>query len=143
MSNKRKRPDNHQFLVELEDLRLNLQHQGGLDLVTDAIWKLADGCGLTFKDLKKRKTGAPSFSNATWKEVAPMFNLEPSKNFQQLPIFTFPMASLPPSFHREVMKASAKWLDVYQERGAHDPESARVRLMDVVRAFLIHSQTDN
>jgi len=28
------------------------------------------------------------------------------------------------------MKASAKWLDVYQERGAHDREAARVRLMD-------------
>jgi len=39
------------------------------------------------------------------------------------------------SFHREIMKMSGQWLDVYQESGAHETEAARVRLMDAVRPY--------
>jgi hypothetical protein len=67
-----------------------------------------------------------------------MFNLDPPKGFLQLPLFSFPLASLPPSFHRGVMKASAKWLDLYQERHAPDREEAGVRLIDAVSAFVAH-----
>jgi len=141
---KRKQPDNPDLIrFDLEDLLHNLRQQGGLDLAAAAILDLARRAGLTLKELKRHKAATPSFSNASWKDVAPKFNLDPSKDVHQLPTFSFPVASLPPSFHREVMKASAKWLDVYQERGAHDREAARVRLMDAVRASLVYRQTSN
>ena len=141
---KRKQPDNPDLIrFDLEDLLHNLRQQGGLDLAAAAILDLARRAGLTLKELKRHKAATPSFSSASWKDVAPKFNLDPSKDVHQLPTFSFPVASLPPSFHREVMKASAKWLDVYQERGAHDREAARVRLMDAVRASLVYRQTSN
>jgi hypothetical protein len=141
---KRKQPDNPDFnQLGLDNLLHNLRQQGGPDLVAAAIWELTHRAGLTLKELKKHKAGIPSFSSASWKDVASRFNLDPSKIFRQFPIFSFPVASLPPSFHREVMKTSAKWLDVYRERGAHDREAVRVRLMDAVRASLIYSQTTN
>ncbi|KAF8492211.1 hypothetical protein F5888DRAFT_1806933 [Russula emetica] len=127
---KRKRPDTPDLLeFELEDLALDTRHQGDLNLIADVIWDVARRSGLTLEDLEKYEA-APSFSNASWEDVASKFNLDPSKGFKQLPTFSFPIASLPPSFHREVMKASAKWLDVYQERDAHDRGAARVRFMD-------------
>jgi hypothetical protein len=134
----RKPPDNSDLVqFGLEDLALDLRHQGGLNMVADAIWDIADRAGLTLEDLEKYEAAAP---NASWEDVASKFNLDPSKGFKQLPTFSFPVASLPPSFHREVMKASAKWLDVYQERDAHDRGTARVlRLMDAVSAVLVHS----
>jgi hypothetical protein len=141
---KRKQADNPDLVqFELEDLLHNIRQQGGLDLAATAILDLVRRAGLTLKEFKKYKAGAPSFSNASWKDVAPKLNLDPSKDVHQLRTFSFPVASLPPSFHREVMKASAKWLDVYQERGAHDREAARVRLMDAVRASLIYRKTTN
>jgi hypothetical protein len=141
---KRKRqpafPDLGEF--GLEDLLDSLQ-QHGPDLAAAAILELTRPAGLTLTELKKHKAGAPAFASASWKDVAKQFNLDPSKDLYQLGTFSFPVASLPPSFHREVMKVSAKWLDVYQERGAHDREAARVRLMDAVRASLICRATTN
>jgi hypothetical protein len=61
------------------------------------------------------------------------------KNFYQLPTFSFSVTLLPPSFHKELMRESAKWLDVYRERDTHEREAARVRLMDAVCAFLVRS----
>ena len=132
-------PNLQQFTDRLSDLLRNLRQQGGKDLIADAIWELADEAELSWIDLKRRKCKLPSFSNASWKEVAPEFKLDPLRWFKQLDIFSFPIAPLPPSFHREVMKVSAKWLDVYQERDSHTREAARVRLMDAVCAFLVHS----
>jgi hypothetical protein len=133
-------PDNPDLLLfDLEDLLHNLRQKGGLDLAAAAILDLACRAGLTLKELEKHEAAAPSFSNASWKDVTSNFNLDPSKDVHQLPTFSFPLTSLPPSFHREVMKGSAKWLDVYRGRGAHDREAARVRLMDAVRASLVHS----
>jgi hypothetical protein len=92
---------------------------------------------LTLEDLEKYETATPSFSNASWKDVAPKLSLEALRGFQPTFHFLTPsVASLPPSFHREVMKASAKWLDVYH---VHNGEAARVRFMDAVLAFLVHS----
>jgi hypothetical protein len=112
----------------LDDLRLNLQRQGGLDPVVEVIWDLADRGGLTLEDPEKYEPATPSFSNlnASWKDFILDFNLDPSKGFIQFHTFSFLVASLPPSFRREVMKAPAKWLDVYRERGAHDREAAGV-----------------
>jgi hypothetical protein len=112
-----------------------LRDEGGPDLLKKVIWEMATRGGLTWVDIKPCKPDLPSFSNAAWKNVAPRFNLDPDKNFHQLLTFSFPVTSLPPSFHKTVMTLSRQWLDVYQERGAHRREAARVRLMDAVRAL--------
>lgn len=65
--------------------------------------------------------------------AGPQFGLEVDKDMTQFKLFTVSRTFLPPSFHREVMKNSAWWLDVYQETGAHTSrEAARIRLMDAV-----------
>lgn len=74
----------------------------------------------------------PSFSAATWNVTAPQFDLNPARGINQLEKFEVPSATLPPSFHRDVMTASLKWIDVYQARDAQANEAARVRLMDAV-----------
>jgi len=102
--------------------------------VTTAIEDLAHEAGVKLKLMKKHH-GPPSFSNGSWKDVAPKFNLDPSLDVHQLHIFSYPVASLPPLFHREVMKVSAKWLDMYQEQGVHNRQ---VWLMDAVHASLIY-----
>ncbi|KAF5373290.1 hypothetical protein D9615_007371 [Tricholomella constricta] len=86
--------------------------------------------GFTLRRLGKHEAERPAFASATWEDVATNFQLDASIDYHQLELFSYPVASLPPSFHREVMKASAKWLDVYQERGAHKRGAARMRLMD-------------
>ena len=112
---KKRRSTSPDILQFNEELVLNFQHQGGLDRVAEAIRDMADQGGLTLEDLENHEAATPSFSNATWKEVAPTFS--------------FPIASLPPSFHRKVMRESVKFLDVHQERGAQKEEAARVRLL--------------
>jgi len=119
VNRKRKQADNPDLLQSnLEDLLHNLRQQGGVDLAATAILDLARRAGLTLTELKRHKAAAPSFSTASWEDV------------HQLRTFSFPVATLPPSFHRKVMEASAQRLDVYQERGAHGREAARARLMD-------------
>jgi hypothetical protein len=76
------------------------------DLLILLQFDLEDQAGLTLEDLEKYRAATPS-----WEDVAPKFNLG-SKDVYQLPTFSFPVALLPPSFHRQVMKASVKWLDV-------------------------------
>src|SRR6266852_2648455 len=117
MSRKRKEPVTDDPKFDWEGLLLELQEQGGTDLVMEVVWNIVNEAGLTFKDIERHQK-LVSFSDATWDKVAPMFGLDPALGFDQLPTFSFPIAVLPPSFHREVMRASAKWLDVYQERGA-------------------------
>ena len=141
---KRKQPDQVNTNLsefDLEGLVSAIFKKGGRELVATAVLEQTRLASLTLKELKKHKAALPSFSNASWEYVAKEFGLEPFGDFFQLPTFSVPVTSLPPSFHREVMKTSAKWLDVYRERGAHDREAARVRLMDAVRAFkfLVHS----
>jgi hypothetical protein len=127
-------PDLLEF--NLEDLVLDLQHQGGRDRVAEAIFDMMDQGGLTFEDLEKEEAATRSFSNALWQDFASKFNLN---GFNELPTFAFPIASLPPTFHREVMRKSVMWLDVYQSRSSHNGEAARVLLLDAVRTFLVHS----
>jgi hypothetical protein len=132
-------PDLLEFDSEIDHLLLKLQEKGGLDLTAFGILDMARRARLTLTDLKKRKAAAPSFSNASWSKVAPAFHLDKMKNFYQLPTFSFSVTLLPPSFHKELMRGSAKWLDVYRERDSHEREAARVRLMDAVCAFLVRS----
>jgi hypothetical protein len=124
-------------LEELDEFHLDtlsdsLRRKGGPDLAAKAILDLARNAGLTLKDLKKAKETLPVFASTTWENVAPKFGLDPSNDADQLDTFSVPHAFLPPSFHKNVMTASAQWLDVYQERGAHRGEAARMRLMDAV-----------
>jgi hypothetical protein len=114
-----------------------LKASGGLDLAADGILELTRLSGLTLSELEKRAAATPSFSGASWDVVTSICKLDPSDGPSQLPTFSFPVVSLPPSFHREVMKTSAKWLDVYRERSSQEREAARVRLMDAVCTSLI------
>jgi len=83
-----------------------LKKQGGVDLAAAAILELPCQTGLTLKESKRHKTATPS--SACWKDIASIFDLDPSNDVHQLPIFSLPLASLPPSFHRGVVKASDK-----------------------------------
>jgi hypothetical protein len=130
-------------LDELDSLRLDgfvtkLKEDGGQDLVAKAAIAIAHLGGLTLTDLQSFNEILPAFPKARWDKVAPKFGLDVSRDIYQLETFTVPHLSLPPSFHKEVMRNSAQWLDVYQEAGSHSREAARVRLMDAVcwTAFL-------
>jgi hypothetical protein len=101
--------------------------------VGESISDMARNECLTLQDLKVFTSKLPAFAGAEWEKVAPTFGLDPSVDKYQLQPFSIPHASLPPSFHRRVMKDSIQWLDVYQERGSQKREAARVRLMDAVR----------
>ena len=139
---KRIQPNDPDLLkFELEGLLHGLrQQEGGDDMVAAAILSMADRAGLTLEELEKYEAATPSesFSNTSWEDIASKIDMSPSGGLHQLPFFSFPVASLPPSFHREVMKSSDKWLDVYRECGAPDSEPARMWLMDAVCAFLVH-----
>lgn len=126
---KKKRGEDSEFRAlsgfKLEDLAVQLQERGGKDLATAAILDMARQAGLSVNDQK----ALLGFSSTSWKDVAPRFKLDPSKDMNQLQYFSLPIAQLSPSFHREVMVASAKWLDVFQESGG---EAAQMRLMGAV-----------
>jgi hypothetical protein len=132
---KRKRQE--EILQELESYGLDtlaakLQADGGLARVAKASLTMAYLGGLTIPDLQAMSETVPAFNNARWEKIAPEFGLEVDKDMTQFKLFTVPRAFLPPSFHREVMKNSAWWLDVYQETSR---EAARVRLMDAVSSW--------
>ena len=89
---------------------------------------------MTIADLGKLKAGDPSFCAAKWETVAPASGLRADLGIDQLNRFTVPLiAILPPSFHRELMKNSLRWMDVYQEPPSHKREEAQVRLLEAVR----------
>ena len=58
---------------------------------------------MTIADLQKLKASSPSFS-AKWETVAPALGLRADLDIAQLNPFTIPIAILPPSFHRDLMK---------------------------------------
>jgi hypothetical protein len=116
----------------IDDFIAKLEADGGQDLVAKAVVSMSTLAGLTISDLQKVCETVPAFAKGTWSKVAPLFGLDADKGINQLPNFSVPLVSLPPSFHREVMRNSAIWIDVYQETGSHTREDARVRLMDAV-----------
>jgi hypothetical protein len=132
-----KRKHGLDVLPELESFGLDkfareLKENGGRDLLAKVAIAIASLGGLTIKDLQTFSETVPEFANARWNKVAPKFGLDVSRDIYQLETFSVPRLSLPPSFHKEVMRNSAQWLDVYQEVGSHGREAARVRLMDAV-----------
>lgn len=100
----------------------------GLEKFAKIVYAVALQEGLTPTDLEsfmKMKT-VPSSSQAHWDQVTAKFGLDPSTGILQLDAFSVPLClSLPPSFHREVMRILAQWFDVYQQVHC-------VRLIDVV-----------
>ena len=116
----------------LDELTTKLKDNGGRDLVANAAIAIASLGGLTVTDLQTFSETVPAFAKARWNKIAPKFGLDVSRDINQLETFSVPYLSLPPSFHREVMRNSAQWLDVYQEAGSHSREAARIRLMDAV-----------
>jgi len=129
-NSKRKRldlPDLSSF--NLPDVITRAQQLGGEEAAFATVHEMIDVSELQGRDI-------PSFPGATWKAVAPQFDLDPNRGINQLERFEVPSAILPPSFHREVMIESLKWLDVYQARDAQKQEAARLRLMDAVRISL-------
>jgi hypothetical protein len=85
---------------------------------------------MTIADLQKLKANNPS---AEWEIVAPLLGMRADLGIDQLDPFTIPIAILPSSFHRELMKNASRWMDVYQEPPNHKREEARVRLLEAVR----------
>jgi hypothetical protein len=116
----------------IDELTINLNQDGGRDLVAKAVVSMSTQVGLTIADLQKVSETVPAFAKALWSKVAPRFDLDVNKGIHQLQHFSVPHVSLPPSFHKEVMRLSAQWLDVYQETDSHSREAAHVRLMDAV-----------
>jgi len=99
----------------------------------EIINQIANKISITWEDLENaREEPKPPFSGARWVDVAPMFGLNPERGIRQLPGFSVPRATLPPSFQKRIMVKSVQWLDVYGERDWHDKGAARVRLMDAV-----------
>jgi len=90
---------------------------------------------LTIADLKKLNSSF-SFSAAMWESVAPSLGLRADLGIEQLDTFTIPIAVLPPSFHRELMKNASQWMDVYQEPPSHMREESRLRLLEAVCIYL-------
>ncbi|KAF5386868.1 hypothetical protein D9615_002081 [Tricholomella constricta] len=113
-----------------DQLVAKLKVDGGRDLVAKALVSISTLAGLTDADIKKVSETVPAFAEATWDKVARDFGLDIDKDIYQLNGFNVPLVSLPPSFHKEVMRNAAQWLDVYQDRSCHSREAARVRLMD-------------
>jgi hypothetical protein len=134
MTKRKREPDEQPDLdsLKLDEFTTKLKEDGGRDLVASVALTIAQLGGLSITDLQNFSETVPSFSKARWDKVAPKFGLDVSRDIYQLETFSVPCLSLPPSFHREVMRNSAQWLDVYQEAGSHSREDARVRLMDAV-----------
>ena len=75
-----------------------------MDLAGLAILHLCREARLTIADLQKLKSSNPSFSAAKWETVGRQLGLELCMDIRQLDLFTVPVAVLPPSFHRDLMK---------------------------------------
>jgi hypothetical protein len=88
---------------------------------------------MTIADLQELKASSPSLCAAKWETVAPSLGLRDDLDLCQLDPFTVPIAILPPSFHRELMKNASRWIDVYQEPSSHKRKETRVRLLEAVR----------
>jgi hypothetical protein len=109
--------------------------EGGNDLLGRGILHIVHNSGMTLASLRKLEKKSPSFSAAKWESIVPSFGLSGDHGMSQLEIFTIPQAILPPSFHRELMKNSSRWLDVYREPENHEREEARVRVLEAVRSL--------
>jgi hypothetical protein len=121
------------YTERLKELYDELFDDDGVDLAGLAILHLSQEARMTIADLQKLKASSPSFCATKWETVAPALGLRTDLDIAQLDPFTIPIAILPPSFHRDLMKNALQWMDVYQEPPSHKQEEARVRLLEAVR----------
>jgi len=121
------------FMERLKKLHVELLDDGGNKLAGLAILHLAQEAGMTITELQKLMASpGPSFSDAKWETVAPALGLRADFGVEQLEPFTVPIAILPPSFHRELMKNVSRWMDVYPEPPSRRREESRVHLLEAV-----------
>ena len=128
------------YTERLKELYDELFDDGGVNLARLAILHLSQETRMTITDLQKLKAScSPSFCAAKWETVAPALGLRADLDIAQLDPFTIPIAILPPSFHRDLIKNALKWMDVHQEPPSHRREEARLRLLEAVRmSNLLH-----
>ena len=122
MGKKRKyQPDDglEAFTEQFKELYEALFDEGGNELAGLAILHLSQEARMTTADLGKLKASSPSFCAVRWETAAPALGLRVDLGIDQLNRFTVPIAILLPSFHRELMKSSLRWMDVYQEPSSH------------------------
>jgi len=95
---------------------------------------LANDGQITASQIKKARTGLPSFSSsARWTELAPNFDLPADLTTAPLDSFSIaPVLLLPPSFHETTAGVAWRVQDVYQELLSQEREEARVRVFDAV-----------
>lgn len=138
---KRKYQPDEKLKAFMERLNGALFDEGGNDLAGLASLYLAQETRMTIADFQKLKASSPSFSATNWETVAPSLGLRADLGIDQLEPFTVPIAILPPSFHRELLKNASQWMDVYQEPPYYVQEEARVRLLEAgcVPDFLLKS----
>jgi hypothetical protein len=135
MSKRKYQPDDRleAYTERLRELYDELFNDGGKDLAGLAILHLSQEASMTIADLQELKASGPSFSAAKWETVAPALGLRDDVGFDQMDRFTVPIAILPPSFHRDLMKNALRWMDVYQEPRSLNRDAARARLLEAVR----------
>jgi hypothetical protein len=122
------------FAEELNELCDSLFDKGGTDLAGHAILHLAQEAHMIISDLQKLKaSSSPSFSAANWEAVAPDLGLRGDIDITLLDLFTLPIAILPPSVHRKLMKNAWQWINVFQEIPRHQQEESRKHLLEAVR----------
>lgn len=141
MTKRKREPgeDVSQFLLEMQTLKQGVYEKGGKELMGKVVLNLSEDSNLTISDLRKLSYGKPSFPTAKWDDVAPLLGLKEDLSLGQMDKMNLPLALLPPSFHRELMKNASRWMDVYQEPGSQKKEEARVRLFEAVRLHSFHS----
>ena len=125
------------YTERLKELYDELFDDRGVNL---ARLHLSQEARMTLTDLQKLKAScSPSFCAAKWETVAPALGLRADLDIAQLDPFTIPIAILPPSLHRDLIKNALKWMDVHQEPPSHKREEARLRLLEAVRmSNLLH-----
>jgi hypothetical protein len=135
MGKRKYQPDDRleAYTERLKKLHDELFDDGGVNLAGLTILHLSQEARMTIADLQKLKASSPSFCAAKWETVAPALGLRADLDISQLDPFTIPIAILPPSFHRDLMKNALRWMDVYQEPPSHKREEAQVCLLEAVR----------
>jgi hypothetical protein len=98
---------------------------------------LANEGQISPSQIKKARTGLPSFSSARWNELAPSFGLSDDLTMARFDPFSIDAVLLPPSFHETTAEVAWRVQDVYQERLAQDREEVRVRVFDAVWPTLV------
>ncbi|KAF9516755.1 hypothetical protein BS47DRAFT_1380783 [Hydnum rufescens UP504] len=123
---KQQADDNLEATIDsVKELLQPLFDEGGNDLVGRGILRIVHDSGMTAAALLRLEKKNPSFSAAKWASIVPSLGLRDDLGISQLETLTIPQAILPPSFHRQLMKNSSQWIDVYQEPENHHREEAR------------------